>query len=211
MSSVHTSAQYLLKKPTTLRLINGGESPMKRDVHKKPGVTSAPRPSASPPARNSRTIELVRAGWGGALLLTPGPVMSTVHHVRLDRKSVAIARILGARQLAQAFLSGVRPSREVLAMGVWVDAVHALTALGLALVDTTRARAGVTDAAVAALWASAGYRDLTSAQATPPAYQRRRDRLARLVLGDVPGGALLMRRVVAERRQFGGPDTAQDA
>jgi hypothetical protein len=48
----------------------------------------------------------------------------------------------------------------VLAMGVWVDAVHAATALGWAVVDRTRARAGITDTAVAAIWTGAGYRDL---------------------------------------------------
>jgi hypothetical protein len=165
----------------------------------------------SPPDRSSRKIELIRAGWGAALLLAPRPVMSTVHGVRVDRKSVLTARILGARQLTQAALSGIRPSPEVLAMGVWVDAVHAMTALGLALVDTTRARAGLTDTAVAALWAGAGYRDLTSAQSTPPAHQRCRDQLARFVLGGVPGGALLMRRVTADRRQLAGTGTARNA
>lgn len=63
--------------------------------------------------------------------------MHSVHHVTVDNKSVLIARILGVRQLAQAVLSGVRPSPEVLAMGVWVDGVHAMTALGLACVDAS--------------------------------------------------------------------------
>jgi hypothetical protein len=125
--------------------------------------------------------------------------MENVHHVRVDTKSVVVARILGARQLTQATLSGVRPSPEVLAMGVWVDAVHALTALGLAVVDRSRARAGLTDTAVAALWAAAGYRDLSGAAATPPSFQRRRDQLARIVLGVAPGGRLLLDRVSADR------------
>ena len=109
--------------------------------------------------------------------------MTTVHHVRVDTKSLAVARILGARQLTQAALSGLRPSPEVLAMGVWVDAVHAMTAFGLAVLDRSRARAGLTDTAIAGLWAVIGYRDLVSAQPTPPAHQRRRDQLARIVLG----------------------------
>jgi hypothetical protein len=126
--------------------------------------------------------------------------MTKVHHVRVDHKSVVIARILGARQLTQATLSGFRPSPEVLAMGVWVDAVHAMTALGLAVLDRSRARAGVTDTAIAGLWAAAGYRDLASAQATPPAQQRVRDQLARIVLGVVPGAAPLRTRIAADRR-----------
>ena len=145
--------------------------------------------------RTSRKIELVRAAWGAALLVAPRQVMQNVHHVPVDTKSVVIARILGARQLTQAALSGVRPSPDVLAMGVWVDAVHALTALGLACVDRSRARAGLTDTAVAALWAATGYHDLRGATPTPPSHDRRRDRLARIVLGNAPGGGVLLRQV----------------
>lgn len=152
-------------------------------------------------ARPPRRIELARGAWGAALLVAPRQVMERVHHVKVDTKSLVVARILGARQFAQAGLSGIRPSPEVIAMGVWVDAVHALTALGLAVVNRSRARAGLTDAAVAGVWAAAGYRDLTGAQATPRAHQRTRDRLALIVLGSAPGGGYLLRRVGADRRQ----------
>ena len=79
-------------------------------------------------------------------------------------------------------------------MGVWVDTVHALTALGLAAVDRDRARAGLTDTAVAGLWAVVGNRDLARAAPTPAAQQRIRDRLAILVLSHVPGGRRLLAR-----------------
>jgi len=151
--------------------------------------------------RQSRSIELARAGWGVALLAAPRQVMETVHRIEVDTKSVVIARILGARHLTQATLSGLRPSPEVLAMGVWVDGVHALTALGLAAVDRSRARAGLTDTVVAAIWAGAGYRDLAQRTATPPWHQRRRDRLARSVLGVVPGGRFLLGQVKADRHR----------
>jgi hypothetical protein len=167
-------------------------------------MTSTPDPP--PAAGRSRRIELARAGWGTALLVAPRQVMTTVHHVGVDTKSLAIARILGARQLTQAVLSGLRPSPEVLAMGVWVDAVHAMTALGLAALDRSRARAGLIDTAIAALWAVIGYRDLVSAQPTPPAHQRHRDQLARIVLGVLPAGAPLLRRAAAGRRQTIGAD-----
>jgi hypothetical protein len=150
--------------------------------------------------RASRPIELGRAGWGVALLLWPRPVLEQVHHLKVDSRSVVIARILGARQLAQALLSGIRPSPEVLAMGVWVDAVHALTALGLAVADRSRARAGLTDAAVAGAWAALGYRDLTEGLIPPADHERRRDRLARTVLSIAPGGGPLVRRADAVRR-----------
>jgi len=121
----------------------------------------------------SRPIELVRAGWGAALLLWPRPVLEHLRHVRVDTKSVAVTRILGARHLTQAVLSGVQPSPEVLAIGVWVDAVHAMTALGLAVTDRCRARAGLIDTVVAGVWA---------------------------VLAIAPGGRPLLRRADALRR-----------
>lgn len=134
------------------------------------------------------------------MLVAPRQVMGAVG-VGVDSRSVAIGRILGARHLTQAVLSGVRPSPEVLAMGVWVDTVHAITALGFAAADRARARAGLTDTAVAGLWAGAGYRDLLQTQATLPSHQRVRDRLARLVLGIAPGGRFLLRRVSTDRRR----------
>lgn len=150
--------------------------------------------------RASRPIELGRAAWGAALLFWPRPVLEQVHHLQVDSRSVVIARILGARQLAQAVLSGIRPSPEVLATGVWVDAVHAVTALGLAVTDRARARAGLTDAAVAGTWAVLGFRDLSGGVAPPADHERRRDRLARTVLSIAPGGGALIRRADAVRR-----------
>jgi hypothetical protein len=140
-------------------------------------------------------IEVVRGLWGAALLATPDRVLATVHGVRMDARSRAIARILGARHLTQSVLSGCRPSPEVLAMGVWVDTVHALTAVGLAVVDRPRARAGLTDGAVAALWAASGNHALGRVPATPVAHQRIRDQLAMTVLEHVPGGRRLLTRV----------------
>jgi hypothetical protein len=155
-----------------------------------------------------RRIELVRAAWGAALLVTPRQVLGRVHHLRVDRASVRVARVLGARQLGQALLSGVDPSPEVLAMGVWVDGVHAATAVGLAVVDRHRARAGLTDAAIAGAYAVLGYRDLVTARATPPSHQqRRRDELARAVLGLVPGGGPLLSRCADARTRAAGSRT----
>lgn len=143
----------------------------------------------------SRPVELFRAGWGAALLIVPRGVLAHVHLLRADTKTVVTLRILGARQLAQAALSGIRPSPEVLAMGVWADTVHSLTAAALALADRSRVRAASADAAVAGLWAMSGYRDLGVGHTPAPAHQRRRDQLARTVLSIVPGGSPLMRLV----------------
>jgi hypothetical protein len=140
---------------------------------------------------NIRRIELMRAGWGAALLGAPAFVLSRIHGVRVDRKALVITRILGARHLFQALLSGINPSPEVLAAGVWVDAVHSMTAFGLAVVDPRRARGGMIDGVVAASWAGLGLYDLHSGE-TRVTTSDARDRLARTVVGALPGGRGLM-------------------
>lgn len=147
-----------------------------------------------------RAIELVRAGWGAVLLAAPTEVLDHIHGVQVDRKALVVTRILGARHLAQALLSGVNPGPEVLAAGVWVDTVHSATALVLAAVDRRRARGGVTDAVVAASWAALGWRHLRAGNARTDGV-RGRDRLARTVVGALPGGRGLMARARAVRAE----------
>lgn len=139
-----------------------------------------------------RYLEVIRAGWGAALLAAPRAVLTGMRAVHVDRKALVVTRILGARQLVQAVLSGVNPTPEILAAGVWVDAVHSLTAFGLAVADRNRARVGVVDGLVAALWARFGLHNLHTGTAPPKAHARRRDRLARIVIGALPGGRGLM-------------------
>ncbi len=138
-----------------------------------------------------RGIELARGGWGATMLLAPRPVLGRLFGVRVDAASVAVARILGVRHLTQAALSGTAPSREVLALGVWVDSVHAVTAVALAGLDTERARAGLVDAVVAATWAGFGLHDLGTAPVRDARTDRVRDQLARWLLSWLPGAGLL--------------------
>lgn len=153
----------------------------------------------NPSAMSVRYIELLRAGWGAGLLAAPETVLERVHGLRVDRKAVVVARILGARHLIQAGLSGASPSPERLAGGVWVDTVHALTALGLAAIDRDRARAGVTDGVIAGVWAGFGVHDLRTTS-FPPSSSARLDRLARRVFAALPGGEVLMS--LARRRRM---------
>lgn len=172
-----------------------------------PGHTDGPA-RAVPSSRPAtwRTIEAVRAVWGAALMIGPRTVLERVHGVRADSRSIAVARVLGARHLAQAALSGIAPTPAVLALGVWVDTVHAGTALTFAAADHARARAGITDAAVAAGWAAAGFRDVTRGRAPRPAEERRRDQLARTVLQHLPAGRPLLAQAAA--RDQAGPEPA---
>lgn len=151
---------------------------------------------------NIRYLEVGRAAWGMALLIAPRQVLQRLHHVRVDQRSEWVARVLGARHLTQAAISGVEPTPAVLAVGVWVDVVHAATAVGLAAVDDGRRRAGLTDTAVAATWAALGLRDLLTSSPGTPATRSRRDALAQWALRWLPGAQPLRRRTVAP-----GPST----
>ncbi len=146
-----------------------------------------------------RSIEVTRGLFGAALLLAPRPMLRHVHRIEVDTPSVVVARVLGARQLTQAVLSGRDPSPEVLAMGVYVDLAHAATALGLAAVDRSRAFAGLLNAGASLGWAGFGYDALVSGHVTERAHERRRDQLARWTLDRAPGGRFLRR--TAERRR----------
>ncbi len=147
-----------------------------------------------------RAIELTRGLAGAALMVAPRATLRHVHRTGDDATSVFVARVLGARQVAQAALSGVKPSPEVLAMGVWVDLAHAATATGLAAVDHTRAVAGLVNAVTALGWAGWGYADLRSGPVTDAAHDRLRDLLARRALHLLPGGQALV-ETASQRRQ----------
>lgn len=145
-----------------------------------------------------RGFELVRAGWGAVLLAAPSQVLDHIHGVQVDRKALVVTRILGARHLVQASFSGVNPGPEVLAAGIWVDAVHSLTAFGLAAVDRRRARGGIVDGIVAAAWAGLALRHLHTGNVRTTSV-RGRDRFSRAVVGALPGGRRLMARAQAVR------------
>lgn len=154
-----------------------------------------------------RKIELARAAWGAALLVAPRRTLTWIPRVEVDARSLAVARVLGLRQLIQALLSGVHPSPEILALGIWVDSAHAATALSLAAIDPRRANGGLADAAVATTWAALGWRDLVSSpvteQGTRAAPGRRRDALGLSVLNLLPLGGALRNRAAARGEPSG--------
>ena len=128
------------------------------------------------------------------MLAAPRQVLTHVHGVPADRTGVAVARVLGARHLAQAMLSGLSPSPEVLAAGVWVDLAHATSMAALPLVDRSRARSGAVDAAIATSFAALGWHDLGAGTDRTAAPDHRRDRVVQAVLGRLPGGPALLSR-----------------
>ncbi|MEQ4499383.1 hypothetical protein [Nocardioides kribbensis] len=145
-------------------------------------------------ARPARPVELARGAWGLLLLGAPRTVLRPMVPGGPAPLAVGVVRVLGARQLAQAALSGSSPSPEVLALGAWVDGVHAATSLGLVGAEPRCARAGLADAAVALVWSGFGLRSLQQAGAALDRPPGLRDALAVAVLSRVPAGAPLLAR-----------------
>ncbi|MEU8265552.1 SDR family oxidoreductase [Sphaerisporangium sp. NPDC049002] len=129
-------------------------------------------PSADLPhegIRAVRAIEAGRAAWGLVLLTVPARVICALGG-RRDRTVEIVARLLGARQLGQAAMSGLRPSRSLLVGGAVIDLVHAATALALGTVDDRWRRVALADAAIALGWSLNGLRDSTKTGRTTPSH-----------------------------------------
>jgi len=98
-----------------------------------------------------RMVELSRAVWGIALLAATRPLLRTMR-TAADTPAVVTARVLGARQVLQALVTTVRPSRTIRLVGAGADALHALTAIGLAAGSRPRRVPGLVETGLAAAW-----------------------------------------------------------
>jgi hypothetical protein len=161
--------------------------------------------SAQAPAPLVARVGQLRFGLGAAQALYPGLASRLLVIGPLDRRSRGVIRVLGIRQLCQAFLTGTQPSAAVLALGVEVDAAHAASMVALALCSRRWRRAAIADAMIASLFALAGAAAARWSE-RPPAQTRwcaLRDRWAeRLAAWLVPDRLLLGAR--SDERQ-GGP------
>lgn len=143
-----------------------------------------------------KTLAAARAGYGMVELFAPGLLAERLLGQRLDPPARLIARILGARHLAQACVSGPAPTAAVLALGVEVDALHAASMIGVAVLSRRWRPAALISAAVAAGFATAGVLAMRNARRDPPERVRHgqavqlRDRWAeRLARYLIPGYA----------------------
>ena len=84
-----------------------------------------------------------------------------------------MARILGARHLAQAVLTLWRPRPAVFLAGAGIDACHAASMLALAVADPRMRRAGIVDAATAAAFTATAALTGAGAGATSAAVGQR--------------------------------------
>ena len=129
---------------------------------------SEKQPSPGPGARpQARTFALIEGCWGATLLLAPGSLLSAVAREPIDRRVTDVTRVLGARSVLQALLTGPRPTRRGLRLGALVDATHAASMLAAAAAGLGPRRLTVTSAATATAFAAAGLRT-AGCRVTPP-------------------------------------------
>ncbi len=101
-------------------------------------------------------LTLARLVDGVLLLAFPGRALRRTVHGVDDTPARVVTRVLGARHLVQAALTGPRPGPTALWVGAGVDALHATTAVGFAAVDPHRRHAALANGLSAALFAVAG-------------------------------------------------------
>ena len=131
----------------------------------------APVPEAVPTPLLSQALlprvvfPVIRACYGAALLCVPGPALHLVTGRLPSPRACTVARVLGARHLAQAVLTLWRPRPAVLRAGACIDACHAASMLALAAAEPPMRRAGLADAAAATVFAATG---AATTSARPP-------------------------------------------
>ncbi len=133
-------------------------------TRRQPCRPSRPSPRRSPsvggkPDAGVGVLGCVRLLYGSGLLLAPGALLGHVPEARIDRRTRGFARVLGVRQIAQAAAVDRRRSRSWILAGVAVDAIHATTMAGLALLDSRRRVLAGANALAATAFALAGLHD----------------------------------------------------
>jgi hypothetical protein len=121
------------------RLIGGG----RRDARNSPALPG------------TRWMSVVRAGYGVVLLLWPGLLITAVTDAPASLRVRTVARVLGARHVAQATICGMAPARALIQAGAAVDGLHAASMLVLAGAEPRLRRALLADATLEAAFALA--------------------------------------------------------
>jgi hypothetical protein len=102
-----------------------------------------------------RTVAALRAGWGVVLVCAPAGILAFAGHPEATTSTV-VARVLGARHLAQAAVTFCVPTAAVVAGGAVVDVLHSLTGTALASASSRWRRVALADALIAAGFAATG-------------------------------------------------------
>lgn len=102
-------------------------------------------------------LATVRACYGAALLLAPGPLIRICAGYPADSRIQLTARVLGTRHLIQAALTAwAGPGTGRLAASAAVDLVHASSMAGLAAASPRLRRTALTDALLETALAAVG-------------------------------------------------------
>ena len=117
---------------------------------------AVPSPLLSPAVVPRVLFPAARACYGVALLCAPGVMLGLATGEAPSQRARTVARILGARHLAQAALTLWRPRPAVLFAGAGIDACHAASMAALAVADPHMRRTGLADAATAAAFTATG-------------------------------------------------------
>jgi hypothetical protein len=107
---------------------------------------------ASRLARVRAALVAVRLGYGLLLVLVPATALPTDPG---DRAALAVARLLGARHLAQGVIAALAPHLLTPRRGALVDGTHAVSMVGWAALDDRHRRPALLDAASAGVLAAA--------------------------------------------------------
>ncbi len=99
------------------------------------------------------TQPLLRAFWGGALLIAPRSALGLLGAGSVPRAGLVVARLLGGRHLLQAVLTWTQPVHPVLVAGGVTDVLHAASDVLLAVLRPQWRRAALSDAALASAFA----------------------------------------------------------
>jgi hypothetical protein len=98
----------------------------------------------------------IRAAVGGARIAFPNTVLPGIADRPLDTPARGVIRVLGARQVLQALLTGRSANAAVLWLGVEADLAHATSMIVLAALSRRYRRDALSDAAIALAFAVAG-------------------------------------------------------
>jgi hypothetical protein len=98
-----------------------------------------------------------RAAYGGFLLIKPERALRIATSTPPSRTAAIVVRVLGARHLAQAALSGRWPTSQVQHAGAVIDVLHAVTDIGFARIGRRYRTAAALDGAIAVGLAVAGF------------------------------------------------------
>jgi len=103
-------------------------------------------------------VALARSAWAAACAVAPRTIGTGLGLDPDDRWGTYALRALGLRELVQGAVSAAAPSRAVTGAGSGLDALHALSMMGLAAASRRYRRPALTSTAVTTGWALLGQR-----------------------------------------------------